>query len=92
MEFLVPFITGEKTHGEFLNSKAQFDRERAKNGEKGYAAGSKFDARTGIYVMELASYFDKKYGDAVLTTFAQRNHESDWQLLLNKARKPMGTK
>jgi hypothetical protein len=88
MEFLLPFVTGEKTHGEFLNSTVPFDKQRAKNGEKGYEAGSKFDASTGIYVLELASYFNKKYGEAVLQTFPKGNHNADWQLLLNKARKP----
>lgn len=92
MEFFVPFYTGEKTHGEFLNSTVEFDKARARNGEKGYEAGAKFKASTGTYLMELASYFDKKYADAVLKTFPQGDHNNDWQLLLNRVRKPFGTK
>jgi len=34
VDFMVPYVTGEKTHPEFLNSHVAFDRERAKNGEK----------------------------------------------------------
>lgn len=86
MGFLVPFVTGEKTHGEFLNSQVPFDKARAKNGEKGYEAGALFHANTAIYLLELASYFDQKYADVVLKTFPKGNHEDDWQLLLNKVR------
>ncbi|MEO6523123.1 MAG: alginate lyase family protein [Mucilaginibacter sp.] len=86
MEFLVPFVTGEKTHGEFLNSKSGFDRARAKNGEQGYVAGALFHPNTAIYVLELASYFDIKYADVVLKSFPQGKHKHDWELLLNKVR------
>jgi len=89
MDFLVPFVTGEKTHGEFLNSKSSFDRARAKNGEKGYIAGAAFHPNTAIYVLELASYFDQKYAKVVQKSFPQGKHDNDWELLLNKVRKPL---
>jgi hypothetical protein len=89
MDFLVPFVSGEKIHGEFLNSKVPFDKARAKNGEKGYEAGAKFHAKTGVYVLELGAYFNKSYGEVVYKTFPQGNYEYDWQSLLNKVRKPL---
>jgi len=87
MDFLVPFVTGEKTHGEFLNSTAAFDRARAKNGEAGYQAGAAFKPATGIYVLEEASYFDSKYLQAIKAVSPEK-YNNDWQLLLNKVRKP----
>ena len=36
VDFVVPFADGSKTHMEFVNSKSNFDRERANNGEKEY--------------------------------------------------------
>jgi hypothetical protein len=89
VDFLVPFVTGEKTHGEFLNSHVPFDKARAKNGEKDYQAGAKFDPLTGIHVLEQAAYFNNKYLTAVQqATPAGSQHNNDWELILNKARKP----
>jgi len=91
MDFLVPFVNGEQTHGEFLNSNVSFDRARAKNGEAGYQAGAKFKPSTGVYVLEEASYFSNQYQAAVKAVSTDK-YNNDWQLLLNKVRKPFGSK
>ncbi|MBW4888564.1 alginate lyase family protein [Mucilaginibacter sp. HMF5004] len=91
VDFLVPFVNGEKTHGEFLNSKSGFDRARAKNGEAGYLAGAKFKPETGVYCLEQASYFSGTYLVAVLAVSATQ-YNNDWQILLNKVREPFKTK
>lgn len=87
VQFLLPFVTGEKTHGEFANSKVKFDRDRAANGEKGYVAGHPFNSKNGIVVLSLAAYFDA----AMLKTIQQvaGNNYFDWQLVMNKVRKPV---
>jgi hypothetical protein len=87
VQFLLPFVTGEKTHGEFANSKVKFDRERAANGEKGYVAGAPFKPRNGIVVLSLASYFDPSLLQ-IISKVAGTNY-IDWQLVLNKVRKPL---
>lgn len=85
VQFLLPFVTGEKTHGEFANSKVKFDRDRAANGEKGFVAGHAFNPINGIVVLSLAAYFDT----AMLKTIEQvaGNNYYDWQLVTNKVRK-----
>jgi len=91
VDFLVPFVTGEKTHGEFLNSKTAFDRARAKNNEKEYMPGSKFNPANGIHVLEQAMYFSNRYAPAVQQAIAVNpSHSHDWELILNKVRKPSG--
>lgn len=85
VQFLVPFLTGEKTHGEFLNSTVQFDRDRAKNGEKGYIAGAKFVPATGIFILSLAAYFNPAYQDTIRK--ATGDDYYDWQMVLNRVRK-----
>jgi hypothetical protein len=85
VQFLVPFVTGEKTHGEFLNSTVKFDRDRAKNNEKGYEAGTKFIPANGIIVLSLANYFSPVYYDAIKK--AGGDDYYDWQLVLNQVRK-----
>jgi hypothetical protein len=91
VDFLVPFVTGEQTHGEFLNSNVPFDKARAKNGEAGYQAGAKFKPETGVYCLEKAAYFSDKYRVAALM-LSKDKHMNDWQLLLNKVRIPFATK
>jgi hypothetical protein len=85
VQFLVPFVTGEKTHGEFANSKVKFDRDRAANGEKGYVAGHPFDPKNGVVVLSLAAYFDPS--SLKLINQVNGNTYYDWQLVLNQVRK-----
>jgi len=85
VQFLLPYVTGEKTHGEFANSKVKFDRDRAANGEKGYVAGHPFNPKNGIVVLSLASYFDPSLMKVIHQVAG--NDYYDMQLLLNKVRK-----
>lgn len=85
VDFLVPFVTGEKKHTEFVNSKAAFDRARAANQEKGYQQVD-FIPSTGIYVLTLAAYFDPVYALAVQHG-ASGSQLLNWQMILNKIRK-----
>jgi hypothetical protein len=58
VDWLAPFVTGEKTHAEFVNSTVDFDRKRAQNNEAAYKAGTSFEPKNGITTLMLASYFD----------------------------------
>jgi hypothetical protein len=92
VDFLVPFVTGEKEHGEFLNSHVAFDKKRAQNGEKDYQAGAKFNTLTGIHVLEQAAYFNSKYlAVAQKVMPAGSRYVNDWEPILNEVRKPVGT-
>lgn len=88
VSFLLPFVTGEKTHGEFANSKVKFDRDRAANGEKGYVAGHPFEPKNGIVVLSLAAYFVPSMNDIIKQV--RGNDYYDWQMVLNQVRKPVG--
>ncbi|MBB2146073.1 alginate lyase [Pedobacter sp. LMG 31464] len=87
VDWLVPFFTGEKTHAEFVNSKAAFDKKRAANGEKGYIAGTLFKPQEAKTSIALANYFDKE-----MLTFYQANINAklkypSWQFVLNEVKK-----
>ena len=84
VDFLIPFVTGEKTHGEFANSKVKFDRDRAANGEKGYIAGAPFKQKNGIIVLSLVDYFDPSVRKIIQQVAG--NDYSDLQLILNQVR------
>jgi hypothetical protein len=57
VEWLLPYVTGEKTHAEFVNSTVEFDRRRAANGEAAYKAGSMWEPKNGVRTLVLAGYF-----------------------------------
>ncbi|HTI88979.1 MAG TPA: alginate lyase family protein [Puia sp.] len=59
VDWLLPYVTGQKTHGEFVNSTVDFDRKRAQNNESAYKAGTLFEPKNGIATLVLAMYFDK---------------------------------
>jgi hypothetical protein len=85
VDWLLPYLTGEKTHGEFVNSTVEFDRQRAKNGEAAYKAGTLFDPKNGIPTLLLASYFDT---DPVLMPLARKLSGSEdrypgWHAVVN---------
>jgi len=84
VEWFLPYVTGEKTHGEFVNSTVKFDQARAKNGEKDYVPGTLFDPKNGIKTLTLAAYFDPKYNTAVKTAKGSTGNYAEWQLVLNK--------
>lgn len=56
--FLLPFAQGTQTHAEFVHSSVQFDRQRAESGDKAYQAGSPFQPKTAVGVLQLAELFD----------------------------------
>jgi hypothetical protein len=82
VDYMTPFMTGEKTHPEFVKSTVPFDKKRAENGEKGYAPGTLFEPKNGIYTFSLAAYFDKGY-NKVIRQAAHDDNYLNWRMALN---------
>jgi Alginate lyase len=85
VEWLLPYLNGQKTHPEFVNSTVEFDRRRAQNGEAAYRAGTLFDPKNGVAVLVLAAYFDP---EPELMPLARRligseDHYPVWQAVVN---------
>ncbi|HEY4290160.1 MAG TPA: alginate lyase family protein [Puia sp.] len=59
VDWLLPYVNGQKTHPEFVNSTVDFDRKRAQNNESAYKAGTQFEPKNGMATLVLATYFDK---------------------------------
>ena len=87
IEFLIPFVTGEKKHREFVNSKTPFDKKRAENKEPGYITGRDFDPETAVEVLSYAAYFQPGYNSMVKKLMAVSGTYPNWQLMLNVVRK-----
>ena len=88
VDFLVPFVTGAKTHGEFVNSKVSFDKKRAENHEKGYEAGTLFEPANGVYTLSLAAYFNPAYIKNIQQVNSTKQ-KFNWQLVLDQVMKPI---
>jgi hypothetical protein len=86
VDFLVPYMEGVKKHKEFLNSKVEFDRKRARNNEKGFQVNDFVPGR-GIPALSPAVYFDRSYLDVIDKAKAGTEPYFDWQILLARVRK-----
>ena len=63
VEWLLPYIKGEKQHEEYVHTKVAFDRARAKNNEAGFAPGTMFKPMLALPVLQLSVYFDQSQKD-----------------------------
>ncbi|GAA4730467.1 alginate lyase family protein [Flavisolibacter ginsenosidimutans] len=87
IDFLIPFVSGEKTHPEFVNSTVAFDKKRADNKEPGYQIGAPFKRTAGVPVLILASYFEPSCMAVVRETLNTSATYPTWQAVINAARK-----
>ena len=81
VEWLVPYLRGEKKHEEYVHSTVKFDSERARNGEEGFKKGTMFDPAKGLKVLALAGYFDPSYDLLYRNIKGDVLNNADWQLL-----------
>lgn len=84
--FLVPFVTGEKVHQEFVNSKVSFDKQRADNKEPGYSIGAPFKPGTAVEVLSYAAYFEPVHAAIVRKLLAVEDNYYNWSSVLNAVR------
>lgn len=56
--WVLPYLTGDSTHAEYINSTVAFDKQRAANGEAAFKTGAKFNPINGVSVLLLGSCFD----------------------------------
>ncbi|HEX4129378.1 MAG TPA: alginate lyase family protein [Pirellulales bacterium] len=86
VEFLLPYLQGQKTYAEYVNSKVEFDRKRADAGQKGFEIGGAFDPAGARNRLGLASYFDPRLRGLVAQLAEKSDREyPTWQTLLNAA-------
>lgn len=87
IEFLKPYVTGEKTHGEYVNSTVAFDKKRADNKEAGFEIGANFKPLHAIPVMIEACYFEPGCMEIVRKFLNINSHYPNWQSILNEVRR-----
>lgn len=78
VQWLVPFLTGEKKHEEFVYSTVAFDQKRANNGEAGYQKGTLFNPLNGLRTLAAAGYFDPLYDELYTKIKGDSKSDADW--------------
>lgn len=64
--WLLPYVTGQKSHAEWVNSTVAFDLERADNGQEEFTPGRLFDPAQAEKALKLNYYFDQSVLPLVL--------------------------
>lgn len=59
--FLLPFVRGDTTHAEWINSQVSFDRERYEAGQEEYRPGSLWNPKSAIDLFELTSVYEPSH-------------------------------
>jgi hypothetical protein len=90
VDWLLPYLNGQKTHPEFVNSTVSFDRVRANNGEAAYKSGTLFDPKNGIHTLLLAAWFDAGVLPLARQLLNTQDRYPAWQSVVNECYK--GTK
>ena len=85
--FLKPFVTGEKTHGEYVNSKVAFDKKRADNKEAGFEIGANFKPAHALPVLIGAAYFEPECLEIVKQVLNTNTSYANWQAVINAVKK-----
>jgi len=81
VNWLLPYIKGEKQHEEYVNTTVKFDRDRAKNNEPGFAPGTMFNPTLALPVIKLSIYFDPTQ-IAVLSSIDQK--AKNWETVIDQ--------
>lgn len=84
VDFLIPYLTREKRHQEYVNSRVNFDKVRSANGQDNYRTGRTFDPKEGVLVIELTSFFDSHYLLNLATYQFPVNRNNSFRMILNE--------
>jgi hypothetical protein len=80
MEYVIPYIKGEKEHVEWVNSMVELDKKRAEAGLAKYQPGMLYDPRKALPTLEWACFFHPEW----YTLIDKRGvYTSTWVGLLN---------
>ncbi|HEV7350996.1 alginate lyase family protein [Telluribacter sp.] len=65
VDYVVPYAKREKVHAEWVNTKVELDRQRAKAGLAHYQPGKPYEPEGSLDMFTLASYFNPAYREVI---------------------------
>ncbi|KAI9437833.1 alginate lyase-domain-containing protein [Russula earlei] len=84
LDYLIPFVTGERIHPEFVHSRVAFDAARAKNNEPAYVAGNPFKPTEALGVITVAAWYKPELPGLVQKLKNSTERFPDWQSVVNE--------
>lgn len=76
IDFVIPYVLGEKTHREWINTTVELDKKRWSAGDTYYMPGKIWDPIESIDMFLLASIFDSKYLSIAESILNMENRKS----------------
>jgi hypothetical protein len=88
VDYVVPYARREKVRAEWVNTRVELDRQRARAGLEHYQPGKPFNPESARELFTLAAYFDPKYLEVVriLDNKPFREYDSWLSVLVGAAR------
>lgn len=83
VDWLMPYLTGQKQHEEYVNTTVKFDRDRAKNNEPGFAPGTMFDPILALPVLKLSVYF----GTSQFEVLTKLSSDNNFSMIIDKIKR-----
>lgn len=63
VEWLIPYVRGERSHAEFVGTKVKFDIARSNNHEAGHEIGTAWNPKDAVPLLDLVAAYDSSYAD-----------------------------
>lgn len=73
VNFLIPYVNGEKNHSEFVNSKAEWDKKTSDSGQQKSKKGRSFAPKEAIGTIEEAYFFDNSLESTIQKALNKKN-------------------
>ncbi len=87
IDWLTPYVEGQKTHQEFVHSRIAFDAQRLAAGQAEYAGP--WQAERAVNTLALASLLDDRYAPLLASLLATTERRpASWITLYRAARPP----
>ncbi len=87
--WVLPYLRGDSTHAEYVNSMVAFDRQRAQNGEAAFKTGALFNPAGGVSVLLLGACFDPSLLVVARKILGTTDQYPDWEAVVSAlVRKP----
>lgn len=83
VDFVLPYVMGEKEYAQWMTTKVRLDKERARAGMQKYQPGTLFEPISALDTYELAYYFDPDYKKVLMKlTGVSANYPPSWLAIL----------
>jgi hypothetical protein len=89
VDFLLPFVTGEKEHQEYVHSRVKFDQDRAKAGQESFKIGRLFSPVEALKTLNEYYFFDPQMLPLIQKLAKNNSPYPSWDILIESVQMKM---